>query len=176
MSDPQTPPPAEEPSAFVPPEAAPATPAESVPPAAPAAAVPPTVIVQQAPKNGLATAAMVLGIIGLVFAVLGFIPFVGIFFFDWVAFICGALAIVFGILGTNKAKTLNDLGKSTARTGLILGIVAVALDIISIIVGFIIIAALSAGLAGIGGQIANDAQQCQTVPSGTVLSDGFTCP
>lgn len=84
------------------------------------------VYVKQA-SNGMATAALVLGIIG---AVTGLIP---LFFF--VAFVCGALAIVFGLIGRSKAgKEPQVGGKTRATWGFALGIVAIALGIVGVVI------------------------------------------
>jgi hypothetical protein len=130
MSDPNTPPPVE-PT----PAATPSTP----PPAAPTYAAPAVA------KNGLSTAAFVLGIISVVAAVLAFIPFAGPFFFGWVAGLTGLVALILGIVGMNKGKQ-TGIGASRGRTGLILGIIGLVLSIVAIIVGFIEIAALVAAV------------------------------
>jgi len=81
----------------------------------------------QAQSNGMATAALVLGLVGAVF---GLIPLT-----FWIALICGILAVVFGISGRrNAAKGLGRGGMAT--WGLILGIVAIALGILGIAIIF----------------------------------------
>ncbi|QOY37732.1 DUF4190 domain-containing protein [Anaerobacillus isosaccharinicus] len=71
------------------------------------------VVVQQQEGNGMATAGLVLGIIGVV---LNFIPFL--------PYILGGLAIIFGVVGMKK-----PIKKGVAKAGLILGIVTIALKI-----------------------------------------------
>ena len=121
----------------------------------------------------MATAALILGIAAVVLALLTFIPFVGPFFFSWLGFICAVLAIIFGIVGLNRAKK-NGIGKSKARTGLILGIVSVVLGIIALIVSIAVSAAI------VSPQLNDYVQACSGQPSGAVvtLSDGtaVTCP
>lgn len=94
---------------------APAQPAAPPPPLPPTQ--PPTQVVynvtQAPPSNGLAVAALVLGIIGLI-----------LFFSVWGGIILGALAIVFGALGRANAKKGAANG-GLATAGLVLGIVAV---------------------------------------------------
>ncbi|KRG11138.1 hypothetical protein [Lederbergia galactosidilytica] len=66
------------------------------------------IIIQKEESNGLATAAMVLGIIGII---LGVIPFVG-----WFMLPLWLLAIIFGFIGMR-----NPIKKGFAITGIILG-------------------------------------------------------
>ncbi len=70
-------------------------------------------------SNGMATGALIIGIISLVFS---FVPVLNI-----LCWILGILAIVFGIIGMVKAGKMNGLGKSKALTGLILGVVSIVL-------------------------------------------------
>ncbi len=70
------------------------------------------------PNNGMAVAALVLGI--LTFVCLG--P------------IAGILAIIFGFLGMKKAKEIGGTGKGMALAGLILGAVGTVLSVIVFIV------------------------------------------
>jgi hypothetical protein len=69
-----------------------------------------TATVSQTNSNGLATASLVLGIVGLV---IGLIPFLGWFMFPvWI------LAIVFGIIGRKQS-----FKRTSATVGMILGII-----------------------------------------------------
>lgn len=69
---------------------------------------------QQSTKGaGLATAGLVLSIVG---AVLGLVPLTG-----FIALICGVLALVFGICSRNSIRP------GFAKTGMILGVIAIAL-------------------------------------------------
>jgi hypothetical protein len=71
------------------------------------------VIITKPEGNGLATASLVLGIIGLLS---GIIPFIGWFFLPlWI------LAIVFGAIGMKK-----EIKTGQAKAGLILGIITIA--------------------------------------------------
>jgi hypothetical protein len=76
------------------------------------------------PSNGIGTAAGVLGIVG---AVLMFIPFV-----DYIAIILGVLAVIFGGVGISRSKRLGGAGKGMAITGLVLGLISVAISILFI--------------------------------------------
>lgn len=70
-------------------------------------------------SKGLSIASMVLGIVSLVMLCLWY-----------VSIPCAILAIIFAIVGRKKG------GKGMAATGLILGIIALAIDVV-IVVGFI---------------------------------------
>lgn len=88
-------------------------------------------VINEAPtsndKKGISIAAMVLGICALV---------VTANFFLSVA--CGVLAVVFGVKGKNGCKP------KFAKAGLIMGIIALALQVVLFVIGFII------GLAAVG--------------------------
>ena len=81
-----------------------------------------------APQNGLGTAALILGIVGLV---------IGWCFYG----IPSILAIIFGVLGVKKANQGLATNKSMAQWGMWLGIVGTA---IGLIIGLIYGAALLA--------------------------------
>lgn len=72
------------------------------------------------PRNGLGTAALVLGIIAAVFA---FIPLAGIF----VAIPLAALAVILGAVGIGRAVKGSATNKGVAISGTALGAVAIAL-------------------------------------------------
>ncbi len=93
---------------------------QTLPPSAPQGAGP------QRMSNGMATAALVLGIIGVV---CGIIP---LLFF--VSLPLGVLGLVLGILGRRKATKSNISGKGTALAGAILGAIALVLGIIGVVV------------------------------------------
>lgn len=93
-------------------------------PAAPyPAAGPLTYGMAAAPRNGMGTAALVLGIIGVV---LCWIPFTG-----WALNI---LAVIFGGVGIARAKSGQATNKSSALAGLILGVIGLAVWIVIIVV------------------------------------------
>jgi hypothetical protein len=75
------------------------------------------------PRNGLGTAALVLGIIGVVFC---WVPFTG-----WALNI---LAIIFGAIGRKRAIDRRATNKSSAVAGLVLGVAGLAVWIIIIVV------------------------------------------
>lgn len=65
--------------------------------------------------NGMATAALVLGICGFVLTAVPL--FIGLF----IGGIPDILAVVFGIIGINRSGKLNGAGKAQAIVGLVLG-------------------------------------------------------
>jgi hypothetical protein len=67
------------------------------------------------PRNGMGTAALVLGIVGVVLCWL-----------YWVGPLLGVLAIIFGGVGLARAHSGQATNRSSALAGLILGIVALA--------------------------------------------------
>jgi len=78
---------------------------------------------QTVPSNSPATAAMVLGIIGVVF---GMIPLFGL-----IAFPMAVLAIIFGWVGLRKlGRGETPKGKGAAMTGIITGVLAFILAIV----------------------------------------------
>ena len=76
------------------------------------------------PRNGLGTAALVLGIIGVVFC---WIPVTG-----WALNI---LAVVFGAIGRMRAIAGEATNRSSAVAGLVLGVIGLAVWIVFAIVG-----------------------------------------
>ncbi|MGW3403036.1 DUF4190 domain-containing protein, partial [Streptomyces zhihengii] len=76
---------------------------------------------QAQPRNGLGTAGLVLGIIGLVVAV---IPLL-----FWLGGFLGLLALIFGLVGLGRAKRAQATNKGIALAGTILGGVAIAAGI-----------------------------------------------
>ena len=77
------------------------------------------------PSNGIGTAAGVLGIIAIV---LTFVPYL-----DFAGVLLGILAIIFGAVGMGRAKRMGGRGRGMAVTGLVLGIISVALFVILLV-------------------------------------------
>ncbi|WP_370412264.1 DUF4190 domain-containing protein [Streptomyces fradiae] len=92
------------------------------PPGTPGAPQPPF----PQPSNGLGVAALVLGIVGLVTAI---IPFL-----FWLGAILGLLALIFGIVGTARAGKGLATNKGMAVTGLVLGVLAMIVAVVWVIV------------------------------------------
>ncbi|WP_353943031.1 DUF4190 domain-containing protein [Streptomyces sp. HUAS MG91] len=76
---------------------------------------------QQAARNGLGTAALILGVIG---ALSGVIPFL-----FWLAGILGVIALILGLTGRSRAKRGEATNKGVALAGAILGLVAMGLAV-----------------------------------------------
>ena len=77
---------------------------------------------QPPPTNGLAVAAMIIGILALL---VSWIPFVGL-----LGVVGGAIALLLGLLGRGRAKKI-DNGGALAVTGIITGLLAVLVGIAS---------------------------------------------
>ncbi|MEU1225426.1 DUF4190 domain-containing protein [Streptomyces sp. NPDC005828] len=86
-----------------------------VPPAAP-----------QVMRNGLGTAALILGIIG---TISGFMPFL-----FWLAGILGVIALILGLVGKGRVKRGEASNKGAALTGAILGLVSLILSVVGIVI------------------------------------------
>jgi hypothetical protein len=86
----------------------------------------PPVLVMPPGSNGMAVAALALGIVGVVS---GLVPF-----FFLVSLPCGVLAFVFGCVSWRRANVRGVPGRGMARTGVVLGVVAVALGVIGVVI------------------------------------------
>ncbi|MFD0073661.1 DUF4190 domain-containing protein [Streptomyces sp. NPDC127166] len=86
-----------------------------VPPAAP-----------QVMRNGLGTAALILGIIG---TISGLIPL-----FFWLAGILGLIALILGLVGKGRVKRGEASNKGVALTGAILGLVSLILSVVGLVI------------------------------------------
>jgi membrane-bound ClpP family serine protease len=74
------------------------------------------------PRNGMGTAAMVLGILGLVLVVL--------IFFSPLGAVLGLLAVPFGIVGVLRANRGEADNRGQALTGLVTGAVALVIGVL----------------------------------------------
>ncbi|MFF7182707.1 DUF4352 domain-containing protein [Streptomyces sp. NPDC008121] len=79
-------------------------------------------------RNGLGTAALVLGIIG---TVSGLIPF-----FFWLAGILGLIALVLGLVGKGRVKRGEANNKGATVTGVVLGLAALVLSVVGAVITF----------------------------------------
>jgi hypothetical protein len=73
---------------------------------------------------GMAIASMVLGIISLIFCI------------PYSAIPCAILAIIFGLIAGNKAKSGEGGGAGMAKAGFIMGCISIGIDIIFVILFF----------------------------------------
>jgi hypothetical protein len=102
-------------------------------------------VTQPVMTNGLATAALVCGIVGLV-----------LFWTVWLGFILGVLAIVFGAVGRSRAaQGAPNRGQATA--GLWLGIAAV-------VVSILFIGLVTTWISGNQGRIMHEIDRCMEDP------------
>ena len=83
--------------------------------------------VQQAPRNGLGTAALILGIIG---AVSGVIPFM-----FWLAGTLGLIGLILGLIARGRVKR----GEATNGTAALWGIITSAVALVLSVVGLVLL-------------------------------------
>ncbi|WP_351227919.1 DUF4190 domain-containing protein [Streptomyces sp. NPDC002133] len=89
---------------------------------------PPVPAPQQPARNGLGTAALILGIIG---ALSGVIPF-----FFWLAGILGLIGLILGFSARGRVKRGEATNKGVALTGVILGLVSLVLSVVGAVITF----------------------------------------
>ncbi|MBD0709965.1 MULTISPECIES: DUF4190 domain-containing protein [unclassified Streptomyces] len=77
-------------------------------------------------RNGLGTAALILGVIG---TLAGLIPL-----FFWLAGILGVIALILGLVGRGRVKRGEADNKGVTLTGAILGLVALILSVVGLVV------------------------------------------
>ncbi|MEU6879263.1 DUF4352 domain-containing protein [Streptomyces sp. NPDC046712] len=83
---------------------------------------------QVALRNGLGTAALILGIIG---TLSGLIPF-----FFWLAGILGLIALILGLVGRGRVKRGEANNKGVTTTGAVLGLAALILSVVGAVITF----------------------------------------
>lgn len=82
------------------------------------------------PQNGMAVAALVLGIVSIVFA----------FLFFPIGLILGVLGIVFGIIGRNRAQANPAMGRrGMAIAGLITGVIGLVISIVILVLTVVLV-------------------------------------
>ncbi|MEV7567776.1 DUF4190 domain-containing protein [Streptomyces tanashiensis] len=80
----------------------------------------------QVMRNGLGTAALILGIIG---TLSGLIPL-----FFWLAGILGLIALILGLVGKGRVKRGEANNKGVALTGAILGLASLVLSVVGLVI------------------------------------------
>lgn len=105
----------------------------------------------QEPKNSFGIAALCLAITGLVF---GLVPLTG-----FIALICGALAVIFGLLGRGRAKRKVATNKKMATASAILGVGAIGLGILGMSIVFNAVDELDRELKVIDEEISNQLEE-----------------
>ncbi|MFJ3586399.1 DUF4190 domain-containing protein [Streptomyces sp. NPDC090127] len=83
---------------------------------------------QVAMRNGLGTAALILGIIG---TVSGLIPLL-----FWLAGILGVIALILGLVGRGRVKRHEADNKGVTTTGAVLGLAALILSVVGAVITF----------------------------------------
>ncbi|MGN9795765.1 DUF4190 domain-containing protein [Streptomyces sp. NPDC054847] len=106
-------------------------------------------------RNGLGTAALVLGIIGLVFAI---IPFL-----FWIGTILCLIALILGIVGRGRAKRGEATNKGVALAGTVLGLLGI---VVSVIIGIVTVMAVDDAVDEINKAVENTAPK-DTTAGGT---------
>lgn len=88
-------------------------------------------------KNGMATAALVLGIVSI-----------ALFFIPYLAIPCGIVAIILGVVAKNKIKADPDLAHTSgaATGGLITGVIGVILGVVIIVLAIMAVNAMANSL------------------------------
>lgn len=98
------------------------------------------------PRNGMGTAALILGILAILTC---WIPVVG--------FVLGLIALILGVVGRGRVKKLQATNGGAATTGLVLGVLSVIVNILAtLLIGGVVFAFLGIG----GGQVAGQYTQC----------------
>ncbi|GLI27802.1 hypothetical protein ARHIZOSPH14_20440 [Agromyces rhizosphaerae] len=106
---------------------------------APAAGAEPAAV-----PNGIAIAALALGVVGIATGVWTVIPVLGVIA-ALVGFVPGMLAIILGAVGRHRARQLDGAGRGPATAGLVLGIVTLAVIVLTAL-AWVLIAGASAAL------------------------------
>jgi len=106
---------------------------------------------QVEPKNGFGIAALCLAITGLVF---GLVPLTG-----FIALICGALAVIFGLLGRGRAKRKVATNKKMSTFSTILGVGAIGLGILGMSIVFNAVDELDRELKMVDEEISNQLEE-----------------
>lgn len=98
------------------------------------------------PRNGMGTAALVLGILAILTC---WLPIVG--------FVLGLIALVLGVVGRGRVKKMQATNGGVAVAGLVLGVLSVIVNILAtLLFGLGLFAFLGLG----GGQVAGQYTEC----------------
>lgn len=124
---------ADDPSA--PPPSQPAPPPGFAPQSPPYGYTPQQTIIYGNQGNGIGVAA---GVCGIIAVALCWIPFV-----DYVSIVLGALAIIFGVIGVRRANQFGGAGKGMAVTGIVCGIVGLAIAFIFLLLIYALVSSVT---------------------------------
>ncbi|WP_370413176.1 DUF4190 domain-containing protein [Streptomyces fradiae] len=114
-------------------------------------------------RNGLGTAALILGIIG---TLSGFIPLL-----FWLAGILGVIALILGLVGKGRVKRGEANNKGVAVTGTILGLASLVLSVVGVV---ITVTAVSEAADEINKAIDDAASSAPAKPGGSAKGKGGT--
>lgn len=112
-------------------------------------------------RNGLGTAALILGIIG---TLSGFIPL-----FFWLAGILGVIALILGLVGTGRVKRGEANNKGVAVTGAILGLASLVLAVVGAVITF---TAVKDAVDEIDKTLKDTATTAPATPGGSAKGEG----
>ncbi len=99
--------------------------------------------------NGVAIAALIVGIVALASVGLGYVPEIVGQIFGFGTFLFAILAIILGHIGVSRSRQLGGKGKGAAITGLVLGYVCVGLAVIGLIIVLTVFGAIFEALSSI---------------------------
>ncbi|WP_149179897.1 DUF4352 domain-containing protein [Streptomyces sp. TRM49041] len=112
-------------------------------------------------RNGLGTAALVLGVIG---TISGFIPL-----FFWLAGILGLIALILGLSGRGRVKRGEATNKGVTTTGAILGLAALILSVVGAVITY---KAVDEAVTELNKELGNTAPKETTGEAGTGTDTG----
>jgi hypothetical protein len=119
----------------VPPPAQPGPPPGFPPQGVPYGYAPQQTIVYGHQGNGIGVAA---GVCGIIAVALCWIPFI-----DYISIVLGTLAIIFGVIGVRNANRIGGAGKGMAITGIICGIVGLAIALIFLLLIYALVSSVT---------------------------------
>ncbi len=116
-------------------DAQPVPPPGFLPQGIPSGSSPLQAIIRARESNGIGVAA---GVCGIIAVALCWIPFI-----DYISIVLGALAMIFGALGVRHANRYDGAGKGMAVTGIVCGIVGLAIALIFLILIYALVASVT---------------------------------
>ena len=97
--------------------------------------VPQQTIIYARQTNGIGVAA---GVCGIIAVALCWIPFI-----DYTSIVLGTLAIIFGVIGVRNANRYGGAGKGMAVTGIVCGIVGLAIALIFLLLIYALVSSVT---------------------------------
>lgn len=118
-----------------------------------------------APRNGMGLAGLIVGLAG---ALLGLVPLTG-----WLAVICALVALPLALVGLSRTRRGEANNQKTAISGVIAGVLALALGIWGMTIFFTTLNKLSSDLEDLGG---SNVTIPQSTPSAQVVPYTYSAP